>query len=113
MDRKKIIVFSVIIALVMINILALAQETSNHWYLPSINHSVRTPNPCDPNPYPMPTPIDCPTATPTYDPYPPPATQTPSVITNTPEPTQTPWIVTATPISFDNFINLPIIKRNQ
>ena len=96
------------------------------FYLPLIvkmQHVAGTPDPCAPNPYPIPTPIECPTATPTFDPYLPPATQTPWIttatleatqtpwiITATPEATQTPWVITATPAKFDKYIYLPVIN---
>ena len=61
-------------------------------YLPALNISgaysgpTATRDPCAPNPYPAPTAVYCPTLTPTYNPYPVPATQTPIAATVTPDP---------------------------
>jgi len=88
-----------VILLIVINISAI--NAVSRLFLPALNIShpsggpTATIDPCAPDPYPGPTPEYCPTATPTYDPYPPPPTVTPKV--------------TITPIA-KVYIYLPLIK---
>lgn len=88
MDKRKIIILVGILSLAIISSSAII-STASYLFLPLIGASENlpyTPDPCKPAPYPIPTPIGCPTATPGYNPYPPPPTQTPVVITATPKP---------------------------
>lgn len=104
MDRnRKFILVCGILILTIASISAI--RAVNVTFLPLMASSGRedlpTPtfDPCKPIPYPIPTAIGCPTATPGYNPYPGPATVTPSV--------------TVTPIpQEDKYIYLPIIRQN-
>ena len=81
MDRKKIILVCGILILAIISISAV--KFVGITLLPLIRTSGIVPSPtfdpCKSIPYPIPTAIECPTATPGYNPYPGPATVTPSV----------------------------------
>ena len=84
MDRnRKVILVCGILILAIASISAI--RSMNVIFLPLMASSARenlpTPtfDPCKPAPYPVPTAVGCPTATPGYNPYPGPATVTPSV----------------------------------
>jgi hypothetical protein len=99
MDRKKIILVCEILILAIISISAV--KFVGITLLPLIRTSGIVPSPtfdpCKSIPYPIPTAIECPTATPGYNPYPGPVTITPSV--------------TVTPIpQVNKYIFLPLIE---